>query len=110
MLLALGGQAIAQKQETGLASYYGDQFEGKSTASGEPYKAAEMTAAHPTLPFQTKIRVTNLENNKSVIVRVNDRGPYVKGRIVDVSKAAAVKLDFIDKGVARVKVEVYKKP
>ncbi len=90
----------------GLASFYSDKFEGRTTASGEIYKQEKMTAAHRTLPFNTRIKVTNLANKKSVIVTVNDRGPFVKDRIVDLSKQAAIKLDFIDKGVAKVRLEV----
>jgi rare lipoprotein A len=95
----------AQGTETGLASYYSDNFEGKKTASGEVYSGSKMTAAHRSLPFGTSVKVTNLSNNKSVTVTVNDRGPFVKDRIIDVSKAAAVKLDFIDQGVTKVKIE-----
>lgn len=101
-------QGFSQAAETGLASFYNDTFEGKTTANGEVYKRNKMTAAHRTLPFNTKIKVTNLTNRKSVIVRVNDRGPFVKDRIVDLSKEAAVKLDFIDKGVTKVRLEVLK--
>lgn len=90
----------------GKASFYADKFVGKLTASGEKYKHSDMTAAHKSLPFGTKIKVTNLMNNKSVVVRVNDRGPYVKGRIIDVSKSAAKKLDFIDTGIVDVKIEI----
>ena len=109
-LLAIGFSSQAQKGETGMASFYGDAFEGKQTASGEPYKASELTAAHRTLAFGTRVRVTNLANDRSVIVRVNDRGPFVKERIIDLSKAAAAKLDYIDKGVTRVRIEVLDKP
>ena len=100
----------AQGNETGLASFYSDAFEGKKTASGEIYKSSKMTAAHRTLPFGTRVKVTNLSNNKSVTVTVNDRGPFVKDRILDLSKAAAVKLDYIDQGVTKVKIEPIKKP
>jgi rare lipoprotein A len=98
----------SQSVEIGMASYYSDKFEGKKTASGELYKSSKMTAAHPTLPFGTLVKVTNLSNNKSVNVTVNDRGPFVKDRIIDLSKSAAVKLDYIDQGVAKVKVEPIK--
>lgn len=98
--------SCAQHTETGYASYYNDKLEGKQTANGEVYRMDELTAAHRTLPFNTKIKVTNLSNNKTVIVRVNDRGPYAKGRILDLSKKAAVKLDFIDRGVIKIKLEV----
>ncbi len=101
--LCLNG--YSQNTETGMASYYSDKFEGKTTASGELYRSSKMTAAHRTLPFGTQVKVTNLSNNKSVTVTVNDRGPFVKDRIIDLSKAAAVKLDYIDQGIAKVKIE-----
>lgn len=91
--------------EEGIASWYGPQFHAKRTASGEIYNMYELTAAHRILPMQTKIRVTSLENGKSVVLRVNDRGPFVKDRIVDLSYAAAQKLDMIRPGTARVRVE-----
>jgi rare lipoprotein A len=97
--------SFAQVQ-TGKASFYADKFEGAPTASGEKYKHSKLTAAHKTLPFGTKIRVTNLANNESVEVIVNDRGPYVEGRILDVSKSAAEKLGFVNQGLAEVSVEV----
>ncbi len=90
----------------GKASFYADKFEGRSTASGEKYSHTKLTAAHLTLPFGTKVKVTNLSNKKTAIVRINDRGPFVQGRIIDLSKAAAMKLDFIKAGVAEVKIEV----
>ncbi len=104
------GMLSAQDAEYGLASYYADKFAGKRTASGELYDPAKMTAAHKTHPFGTILRVTRLDNGKSVEVRVNDRGPYVAGRVVDVSRAAAEKLDLIRDGRARVKVEVVRLP
>lgn len=109
-LLAASAACHAQKTETGMASYYGEAFEGKPTASGEPYRSSKLTAAHRTLAFGTRVRVTNLSNDRSVIVTVNDRGPFAKERIIDLSRAAAVKLDYIDKGVTRVRIEVLKKP
>jgi rare lipoprotein A len=90
--------------EKGTASYYADSLHGNPTASGEPYDKNAMTAAHPTLPFETKVKVTNLENNKSVVVRINDRGPHTKDRIIDVSGAAAKKLGLLDSGTAEVRV------
>lgn len=105
VLLLAPAFAFSQTQ-TGKASFYADKFEGSLTASGEKYKHAKLTAAHKSLPFGTKIRVTNLGNNQSVEVVVNDRGPYVDGRIVDLSRAAAEKLDFINQGLAEVKIEV----
>ncbi len=90
----------------GTASWYGKQFEGKTTASGEPFDMHEFTAAHPTLPLGTYIRVTNLRNGRAVILRVNDRGPVVDGRIIDVSYNAARALDFRDQGLQRVRVDL----
>jgi rare lipoprotein A len=103
VLIFLTGQAQVQ---TGKASFYADKFEGASTASGEKYRHKKLTAAHKTLPFGTRIKVTNLANNKSVEVVVNDRGPYVDGRVVDVSKSAAEELGFVNQGLADVSVEV----
>ena len=87
----------------GVASFY---TEGTKTASGEKFNTMEMTAAHPTLPFGTKLRVTNVDSGRSVTVRVNDRGPYVQGRVVDVSYSAADALGMVGKGVAKVKLDV----
>jgi rare lipoprotein A len=92
--------------QTGKASFYADKFEGSPTASGEKYKHNKLTAAHKTLPFGTKVKVTNLGNNQTVEVTVNDRGPYVENRVIDLSKSAAEKLGFINQGIADVKVEV----
>jgi rare lipoprotein A len=90
----------------GLASYYADRFEGRATASGEIFHSSALTAAHRTLPFGTKVRVTNLNNNKSVTVKINDRGPFVRGRVIDLSPAAARRIDLTATGVAPVKLEV----
>jgi rare lipoprotein A len=92
--------------QTGVASYYGSEFEGRRTASGVPYHGRSMTCAHRTLPFGTVIRVTDVETSKSVVVKVNDRGPYAKDRVVDLSLAAARKLGIVDRGLARVTVEL----
>lgn len=92
--------------QTGLASWYGPDFHGKETSSKEIYNMYDMTAAHKSLPFGTHVMVTNLENGKSVMVRINDRGPFVKGRIIDLSYSAARILDMVDQGVARVRIEV----
>lgn len=97
---------VSGQVQTGKASFYADKYVGNPTASGEKYRHNKLTAAHKTLPFGTKVRVTNLENNKSVEVVINDRGPYVEGRIIDLSRAAAEKLDFINQGLAEVKLEV----
>ncbi|MFY7899680.1 MAG: septal ring lytic transglycosylase RlpA family protein [Chitinophagaceae bacterium] len=93
------------KSDIGNASYYADKFIGRSTANGEKYSATKFTAAHRTLPFGTMVKVTNLQNGKSVVVRINDRGPFVSGRIIDLSKIAAKQIDVITAGVARVKIE-----
>jgi len=92
--------------ETGIASYYADSLQGNLTASEEPYDKGKLTAAHPSLAFGTKVKVTNLANGKSVIVRINDRGPHTGGRIIDVSGAAADKLGLKDSGKAKVELEV----
>lgn len=89
-----------------MASWYGPGFAGKLTANGERFDPDAMTCAHPKLKFGTEVEVTNLENGKSVIVRVNDRGPFAKDRVIDLSKEAAKRLGFIDTGVAKVRVEV----
>jgi peptidoglycan lytic transglycosylase len=95
------GQSFNQK---GLASYYADKFEGRTTANGEKYRHSKLTAAHKTLPFGTVVRVTNLSNGKKVTVRVNDRGPFVEGRIIDLSKSAAKELGFINQGITEVEI------
>lgn len=92
-------------QETGVASWYGTKFHGQATANGELYDLYGMTAAHKTLPLPSYVRVTNLENGRAVILRVNDRGPFYSDRIIDLSFAAAKKLGYVDNGTARVKVE-----
>lgn len=90
----------------GISSFYAEDFHGKLTANGEVYDMYGLTAAHKTMPLNTICRVTNLENNKSLILRINDRGPYIKGRILDCSYGAAKKLDFINQGTTKVKIEV----
>jgi len=92
--------------ETGLASYYGHQYHGRTTASGETYDENSLTAAHRTLPFGTRVRVTNLTNGREVVLRINDRGPFISGRIIDVSLRAAGDLDFVRIGVVKVRVDV----
>src|ERR1700747_2094081 len=92
-------------RQDGLASWYGDDFHGRLTANGEVFDMAALTAAHPTLPMPCYARVTNLSNGKSLIVRVNDRGPYAQNRLIDVSNKAAELLEFKSVGVARVRVE-----
>lgn len=97
------------KQETGIASWYGPTFHGKRTANGEIYDQNELTAAHRTLQMPSLVRVTNLDNGRSIVVRINDRGPFKRGRVIDVSKRAAELLGFIKNGTARVRLEVLEK-
>ena len=104
-LLGCGGQPTSV--EEGTASFYADSFHGRQTASGESYDEGDFTAAHRTLPFDTRVKVTNLENDRSVWVRINDRGPHVAGRIIDLSGAAARKLKMTETGTAQVRVEIY---
>ena len=101
-----GGGAFTQ---TGKASYYADKFNGRETASGSIYRPGKLTAAHNTLPFGTKVRVTNPRNHRSVKVVVTDRGPHAKGRIIDLSRKAARKIDIIDAGVAPVELKVIRR-
>jgi rare lipoprotein A len=92
--------------EDGLASWYGGKFHGRMTSSGEVFNTNTLTAAHRTLPFGTIVKVTNLDNGKSVLVKINDRGPFVEGRIIDLSRAAAIQLGMIDSGVAHVSLQI----
>lgn len=96
---------VSSYSKTGKASWYGDAFHGRLTANGEIYDMTHLTAAHPTLPLPSYARVTNLDNGSSVIVRINDRGPFSRGRIIDLSKRAAEMLDYTSRGVASVKVD-----
>ncbi len=91
---------------TGVSSFYAEDFHGKLTANGEIYDMYGLTAAHKTLPLNTVARVTNMENDKSIILRINDRGPYVAGRILDCSYGAAKKLGFVIQGTTKVKIEI----
>jgi len=95
-----------KKLMIGISSYYADDFHGKLTANGEVYDMYGLTAAHKTLPINTIVRVTNLDNEKSLILRINDRGPYIKGRILDCSYGAAKKLGFLTNGTTKVRIEV----
>jgi rare lipoprotein A len=92
--------------ETGIASWYGPNFHGKQTANGETYNQNDMTAAHRTLPMPSAVRVTNLENGRSIVLRINDRGPFARGRIIDVSRRGAQLLGFEKNGVAKVRVDI----
>lgn len=105
LILFVSSLSFAQTQ-TGKASFYADNFEGRPTASGEIYKHNLSTAAHRKLPFGTKVKVTNLENNKTKIVTINDRGPFIRGRIIDLSRSVAQYLGIIDSGVTDVRIEV----
>lgn len=98
--------ASAQTEEYGVASYYDDSFQDSKTASGEPYDKAKYTGAHKNLAFGTIVKVTRLDTKESVKIRINDRGPYIKGRIVELSKKAAQQIDLINAGVAKVKIEI----
>ena len=109
MSFFISGISFAQNAEYGDASYYNDKYHNQSTASGELYDKNAMTAAHKSLEFGTRVKVTRLDNNKSVIVRINDRGPYKPGRIIDLSRKAAEKIDLITDGVTNVKVEILNK-
>ncbi|GIW28031.1 MAG: hypothetical protein KatS3mg070_1394 [Meiothermus sp.] len=97
-----------QVYQQGLASWYGARFHGRRTANGERFNKHYLTAAHRSLPFNTRVRVTNLKNGKSVVVRINDRGPYIRGRIIDLSFAAAQMLGMHPHGVVMVKLELLK--
>ena len=99
-------KAAARGAQVGIASWYGPGFHGRQTASGQRYDMYAMTAAHRSLPFGTRVRVTNLENARSVVLTINDRGPFVDGRIVDVSKRAAQMLGFERRGKAKVRLQV----
>ena len=108
-LLVLGQAHAAEPEqaadtELGIASYYSDRFQGATTASGEPFDQQALTAAHPTLPLGTTVIVTRPDTGKEVEVLINDRGPFIDGRIIDLSKRAARKLDMLHRGVARVEV------
>lgn len=103
----VSGPVVVSVQQ-GKASYYGTRHHGRKTASGERFNKNALTAAHRTLPFGSLVRVTNLNNHKSIVVRINDRGPYAKGRIIDLSEQAAREINMIRAGVAQVRVELLK--
>ncbi len=110
VVLAVSLWNLARYDQVGIASWYGEPFHGRRTSSGEIYDMHRLTAAHLTLPFGTIVLVTDLETGKSVIVRINDCGPYVEGRIIDLSFAAAEKLGIVQKGLAKVGLKVLKYP
>ncbi len=95
-----------KSNQVGTASWYGEAFDGKPTASGERYNMYQLTAAHLSLPLGTRVRVTNLKNGRNVVVRINDRGPYIPGRMIDLSYRAARVLEFKSQGITRVRMEV----
>ena len=99
-------QTKNSQYEVGTASWYGEYFQGKETASGEPFDMKALTAAHPTLPLGSFVRVTNLRNGRAVVVRINDRGPVVEGRIIDVSYNTARVLGFHERGLQRVRLDL----
>ncbi|MEM7483454.1 MAG: septal ring lytic transglycosylase RlpA family protein [Acidobacteriota bacterium] len=103
-------QAPGRVLDRGIASWYGPGFAGNLTANGERFDPEAMTAAHKTLPFDTVVEVVNLDNGKRVQVRINDRGPFIRGRVIDLSKAAARKIDMIGPGTARVEVYLHERP
>lgn len=96
----------ASTEETGYASWYGGKFQGRKTANGEIFDTNQLTAAHKTLPFGSIVKVLNLENGKTVTVRINDRGPFIEGRIIDLSRAAAEEIGMLGTGIAMVKLEI----
>ena len=101
-------ERTATKISTGVVSWYGDKFHGRKTASGERYDKHELTAAHKSLPFGTKVKVTNIRNGKSVVVEINDRGPYAKSRVLDLSQAAFSEIGHTNTGVMQVEYEIMK--
>jgi len=103
-------QAGSSHTQKGMASYYHDRFHGRKTASGQRYNRNCFTAAHKTLPLGTKLEVTNTRNGRSVVVKVNDRGPFVKGRVLDLSREAASELGMLNRGVARIEYRVVSTP
>ena len=106
VLLVTAALLGAEPELEGFASWYGGKFHGRLTSSGEVFDTNTMTAAHRTLPFGTMVKVTNLDNGKSAIVKINDRGPFVEGRIIDLSQAAAEQIDMLGQGVAKVSLEI----
>lgn len=100
------GPSVLRDLGAGVASFYGRRFHGRLTANGERFDMNAMTAAHKTLPFGTRVRVTNARNGRSVVVRINDRGPFIKGRTIDLSRAAAKRLGFVSRGHARVELDI----
>ena len=113
-LLLIGTETTAAspagKAQAGMASFYHDSFNGRRTASGTRYNKGALSAAHKTLPLGTQVRVTDSRSGRSVVVRINDRGPYARGRVIDLSRAAASEIGLVAKGVSRVTLEVLRTP
>lgn len=109
LLICLLFQACKTTKEQGVASYYADKFDGRKTASGATFRQRKLTAAHRTLPFGTKVKVKNLRNGKTVKVIINDRGPFVQGRSIDLSKKAARKIDMLQQGITPVEIKYRQK-
>lgn len=105
VLVPLKAQILG-KEQRGKASFYANKFNGRKTSNGERFSSKELTAAHRSFPFNTMVEVTNLANNKTIVVRVNDRGPYSKHRLIDLSREGAEQLGFVKKGVASVRLRV----
>ncbi|WPL18525.1 RlpA-like protein precursor [Thiorhodovibrio winogradskyi] len=114
LIMALPGMAAVKAApgmvQSGIASFYHDSLHGNKTASGQVYDKNRVSAAHKSLPLGTKVKVTDLETGRSIVVKINDRGPFVRGRVIDLSRRAAAKLDMITRGVTRVEVEVLSMP
>jgi len=108
--LAVAFSVFGPYHETGIASWYGPGFHGNRTANGEVYDMDGISAAHKTLPFGTIVRVVDLETRRSIVVRINDRGPFVEGRIIDLSKGAAEKLGMVDRGIIPVGLRIVRWP
>jgi rare lipoprotein A len=108
--LSVGLAFYGPYYEIGIASWYGPGFDGNYTANGEVYDMNGVSAAHKTLPFGTVVRVIDLETGRSIVVRINDRGPFVEGRIIDLSKGAAEKLGLIDRGITKVGLRIIRWP
>ncbi|MBD3263817.1 MAG: septal ring lytic transglycosylase RlpA family protein [Candidatus Omnitrophica bacterium] len=109
LLYILALNVVSIYPQRGIASWYGKDLKGKKTASGEPFDPEKLTAAHKRLPFGTKVKVTNLNNDKSVVVIVTDRGPFVRGRIIDLSKGAAKEINMLRDGIAPVEIDLIDK-
>lgn len=106
----LGLSYAGQAAQVGVASFYGARFQGRPTACGQDFNPRRLTAAHKKLPCGTKVRVTRRDTGKSVVVTINDRGPYVKGRVIDLSRAAAKRLKMVKKGIAPVRITIVSRP